>query len=57
MTPRRRRRSCDRHCLAEAGGWPGPVDGDKAWFHLVTGTGGTKGHDDVYLTDTAVSGL
>jgi hypothetical protein len=31
------------------------VDSDKGLVHLVIGTGGTKGHDDVYLTDTADS--
>ena len=29
------------------------VDSDKGLVHLVIGTGGTKGHDDVYATDTA----
>jgi hypothetical protein len=29
------------------------VDSDLGLVHLVIGTGGTKGHDDVYLTDTA----
>jgi hypothetical protein len=28
------------------------VDSDKGLVHLVIGTGGTKGHDDVYVTDT-----
>jgi hypothetical protein len=29
------------------------VDSDLGLVHLVIGTGGTKGHDDVYMTDTA----
>jgi hypothetical protein len=29
------------------------VDSDLGLVHLVIGTGGTHGHDDVYLTDTA----
>jgi hypothetical protein len=29
------------------------VDSDKGLVHLVIGTGGTKGHDDVYQTGTA----
>ena len=29
------------------------VDSDTGLVHLVIGTGGTKGHDDVYLTGTA----
>ncbi|HUC23919.1 MAG TPA: metallophosphoesterase family protein [Streptosporangiaceae bacterium] len=29
------------------------VNSDLGLVHLVIGTGGTKGHDDVYLTDTA----
>ncbi len=29
------------------------VDSDLGLVHLVIGTGGTKGHDDVYLTDAA----
>ena len=29
------------------------VDSDKGLVHLVIGTGGTKGHDDVYNTGTA----
>ncbi len=29
------------------------VDSDLGLVHLVIGTGGTKGHDDVYVTDTA----
>jgi hypothetical protein len=28
------------------------VDSDKGLVHLVIGTGGTKGHDDVYVADT-----
>jgi hypothetical protein len=28
------------------------VDSDQGLVHLVIGTGGTKGHDDVYVTDT-----
>jgi len=29
------------------------IDSDKGLVHLVIGTGGTKGHDDVYQTGTA----
>jgi hypothetical protein len=29
------------------------VDSDNGLVHLVIGTGGTKGHDDVYMTDSA----
>ncbi len=29
------------------------VDSDLGLVHLVIGTGGTKGHDDVYMTDTS----
>lgn len=29
----------------------GKVDSDKGLVHLVIGTGGTKGHDDVYVAD------
>jgi hypothetical protein len=32
---------------------PNNVDSDLGLVHLVIGTGGTHGHDDVYMTDTA----